>query len=99
MKKFYVNTPLDRNHPNFSTKLYIAVKAWTDLFGDKNKELPEGSVKDMFLKWLKENNISIRDPNIEITEEEAEKEEFPFFITEDDMYEIGMLMQPDYMYD
>ena len=88
---------LDPTHPHFSTKLYIAVKAWTDLFGDRNTPLPEGNIKDIFIKWLEENNISIRDKDVQISEEEAEEEEFPFFI--DEIYDIGILMQPDCMYE
>lgn len=98
MNEFLAAAPyLDPTHPNFSTELYIAVMAWMDLFSDRNKELQNISVEEMFRAWLSKNNISVRENGVEISEEEMEKEEFPFNIPEDEMYEVGILMQPDYM--
>lgn len=56
---------LDKNHPNFSTQLYIAVSAWTDLFGDENKELPNSvDVREMLEGWLKKKGIEVEEETI-----------------------------------
>jgi hypothetical protein len=61
---------LDKNHPNFSTELFLAVMAWMDLFNDANKKLPNITVEEMFIKWVNEHKDEIK---IEITESDIEE--------------------------
>jgi len=80
---YFIEPWLDENNEHFCPKVFIAINAWQDIFGNKDEDRAKINVKERLIKWLKDHDKWINDNYV--------------YLDEQDIEDISIIITPDSM--